>query len=68
MILFLSKELLSYWLYFHKNKGFSIKLAMEELFNQQLWLTIFETCDKEYLKLKIFDESDFKRALNGDCL
>ena len=67
-ILFLSKELLSYWLYFHKNKGFSIKLAMEELLNQQLWLTIFETCDKEYLKLKIFDESDFKRALNGDCL
>ena len=34
---------------------------MEELLNQQLWLTIFETCDKEYLKCKELDQSDFKK-------
>lgn len=30
---------------------------MEELLNKQLWLTIFETSDKGYLKYEIGDES-----------
>ena len=35
---------------------------MEDLLNNQLWLTIFETCDKEYLKYKIYNETSFKES------
>jgi len=45
--------------YFLKRKDTVIKLAMEDLLNNQLWLTIFETCDKEYLKYKIYNETSF---------